>query len=628
MNTDCLASTGVNLYIVIVIVALLIISGAFILARKYRKNSFFSLLLTGGIFAMALLPAHAVFADAQCPVPTSPSGAASQPSNTSGGTTPSAASASASPDTTTGVMNALQFMKVANNDTPSANSTFNLQSLKMSLGSSASLGAFVTPTGMIYVPGQGSYTILADGTIQFQPLPTFVGTAAGISYSLSDSTGTSVSSSYTPTVKGTVRTTEVTCSEITNGLTLQSREMPLNTIHLVGSVTIPYAPMAIATNGTSLFQGAYTSVDGGTTWQALPSKPELNQYINPRFLGGSADNKTLAYTINTTQGANAQILVSTDYGVTWNTTTAPNIFSGIVTSSGTIYYLDQPSLKIYMMSDGKTWQEIPTDPNIAVAPSSFAVSADGSTIVTYAGGSAISVSHDNGKTWSSQSVQGGTTNSWDSLLGVSTDGSYIVVQDRGNITSSKDGGASYQTYPSPSWMSPGLSTFAVKYAGTALIVADPTSAGMIQRSTDAGKTWTQIAVAPGVQFIDPIVVSSDGKYIRVGNYLSADNGLTWSQQPDGVLSAAQNIDPNTIDLDPSTPGIQTSVTYTSATSGASWTGTYDPSTDTFSYSTTASRKMMNFNDVPMPSYTANTPSGCSLAPASIVPPLPPLNIIF
>ncbi len=50
------------------------------------------------------------------------------------------------------------------------------------------------------VPGEGTYTVAADGTVTFTPLKSFTGTATGVTVKRVDTNGTAVTAAYTPTV--------------------------------------------------------------------------------------------------------------------------------------------------------------------------------------------------------------------------------------------------------------------------------------------------------------------------------------------------------------------------------------------------------------------------------------------
>jgi hypothetical protein len=50
------------------------------------------------------------------------------------------------------------------------------------------------------IAGEGTYTLNPDGTVTFDPLPTFVGTATGVLYQVQDLLGRYASATLTPTV--------------------------------------------------------------------------------------------------------------------------------------------------------------------------------------------------------------------------------------------------------------------------------------------------------------------------------------------------------------------------------------------------------------------------------------------
>jgi hypothetical protein len=52
----------------------------------------------------------------------------------------------------------------------------------------------------LVISGEGTYTVNADGTVTFDPLPSFHGTATPIRYQATDSLGRFVNSTITPTV--------------------------------------------------------------------------------------------------------------------------------------------------------------------------------------------------------------------------------------------------------------------------------------------------------------------------------------------------------------------------------------------------------------------------------------------
>ena len=125
------------------------------------------------------------------------------------------------PDTTVGPINTAQTINVVTNtvntgDTANSGATLVLASLAIScpsapaallaiapaLATPSAVTCTVGPNGEIIMAGQGTYTIDPEnpGSLIFTPEPTFVGTAAGVKYSITDSNGQTSSTTYTPTV--------------------------------------------------------------------------------------------------------------------------------------------------------------------------------------------------------------------------------------------------------------------------------------------------------------------------------------------------------------------------------------------------------------------------------------------
>ena len=50
------------------------------------------------------------------------------------------------------------------------------------------------------IEGEGTYTVNANGTVTFDPLPTFTGTATAVTYQAVDDLGQYVSATITPSV--------------------------------------------------------------------------------------------------------------------------------------------------------------------------------------------------------------------------------------------------------------------------------------------------------------------------------------------------------------------------------------------------------------------------------------------
>ncbi|MSZ18366.1 MAG: hypothetical protein F2612_01720, partial [Actinobacteria bacterium] len=109
-------------------------------------------------------------------------------------------------DTKTGPYDANQTIDVLRNDTPSAQ--WVPTSVKLCGLTDASATPPVTAEApnnctktSLTVPGEGTYTVNTDGTVTFDPLPTFVGTVATpVTYQVTDVLGRTADADITPTV--------------------------------------------------------------------------------------------------------------------------------------------------------------------------------------------------------------------------------------------------------------------------------------------------------------------------------------------------------------------------------------------------------------------------------------------
>ena len=85
------------------------------------------------------------------------------------------------------------------NDITAAGVTLVASTLKLCADGESALAGTCTLTTLI-VPGEGTYTVNPDGTVTFDPLPTFTGTATPVDYQVSDSLGRTSGSTITPEV--------------------------------------------------------------------------------------------------------------------------------------------------------------------------------------------------------------------------------------------------------------------------------------------------------------------------------------------------------------------------------------------------------------------------------------------
>jgi LPXTG-motif cell wall-anchored protein len=100
-------------------------------------------------------------------------------------------------DTSSGAWNQNQTISPLTNDVAGSGATLVATSVKL-CGSSD-----IAPNcsaNSLTIAGQGSYTVVADGTITFDPVSSFAGTATPVTYSVTDSVGQKTATTITPTV--------------------------------------------------------------------------------------------------------------------------------------------------------------------------------------------------------------------------------------------------------------------------------------------------------------------------------------------------------------------------------------------------------------------------------------------
>lgn len=219
---------------------------------------------------------------------------------------------------------------------------------------SAGPGAVLVPTSVVLrdpadgsfkktatIPGEGTYTVQADGTVTFDPLPAFTGTATPVTYRVGDNAGQTANSTITITVTpvkpDAVNDTETTPFEtpITVGVLANDKPgdpsaplVPASVCIVDGAIcvktlTTPQGRYTVSANGTITFDPAdgYTGTtppityrvadDNGTTDIAtlvitvpLPAKPtatpdtettkqDVNVTVNPLTNDSAGTGATL-----------------------------------------------------------------------------------------------------------------------------------------------------------------------------------------------------------------------------------------------------------------------------------------------------------------------------------------------
>jgi len=115
--------------------------------------------------------------------------------------------AAAAPDTSTGLKGALQTLSPLGNDEATQGETLDAASIKLchpgDANASPAVTAEVAPNCTLTTwttIGEGSFTVVAGGNVEFQPEPEFLGVATPVHYQVTDSSLVVVTSTLTPSV--------------------------------------------------------------------------------------------------------------------------------------------------------------------------------------------------------------------------------------------------------------------------------------------------------------------------------------------------------------------------------------------------------------------------------------------
>ena len=101
-------------------------------------------------------------------------------------------------DTSSGAYNTNQTISVLTNDTVTSPATLVPSTVRLCSSTSTANASCNLTT--LTVAGEGTYTVNANGTVTFNPLPTFTGTASPVKYAVQDTTGQLTGATITPTV--------------------------------------------------------------------------------------------------------------------------------------------------------------------------------------------------------------------------------------------------------------------------------------------------------------------------------------------------------------------------------------------------------------------------------------------
>jgi CshA-type fibril repeat protein len=247
----------------------------------------------------------------------------------------------ASPDTSSGSYDINQTISPLNDDA-GGNSYFPLDATSVKLCGSGETSPNCTRTSLT-IAGQGTYTVNADGTVTFDPLPTFSGTATPITYQVEDSLDRVVSSTITVTVVAPPLTmvndtstgaydTNQTITPLTNDVpadNVTGADWKVATVKLCNPSTSPpqTSPNCTLTSLTIDDEGTYTvNPDGTVTFDPLPSFDGVATAIT--YQATDVLNRTTSATITVTVLAPPPPLASPDTVslVAGGTETFSNIF--------------------------------------------------------------------------------------------------------------------------------------------------------------------------------------------------------------------------------------------------------------------------------------------------------------
>jgi CshA-type fibril repeat protein len=192
----------------------------------------------------------------------------------------------ASPDTNTGDWDTNQTISILTNDT-AGDVTAPLVATTVKLcgvAPSAQTPNNCTQTSLT-IANQGTYTVNANGTVTFDPLPTFNGTATAVRYQVADTLGQVANTTITPTVRAPrapiptpdINTgnwdTNQTISPLANDRAGETTApLVASTVKLCGVDPVQNPTSCTQTSLTIALQGTYTvNTDGTVTFDPLPS---------------------------------------------------------------------------------------------------------------------------------------------------------------------------------------------------------------------------------------------------------------------------------------------------------------------------------------------------------------------
>lgn len=539
---------------------------------------------------------------------------------------------SAVTDSSTGMVGMKQSFNVLLNDRPTPGAKFILSSFQLKLVDNPVPGSILSPNKLtVHAPDEGLYRAQGDGTIEYTPNDTFVGAARGVGYEIKDTAGVTFTNVYKPSVMSQTNppvsshpTTPVvtTCTSEPSGSHLMSRNVRVDTptepftsttnLQTFETDLIRYSSedgsrMMVADDeggiwythdsgaswesrnpdlqGIFYYNGAQVSRDGqrvlmtsSTYDEDSETSVQLNfissdggqtytQFSLPvagdGFISLSDDGSKMVTRITNDDSTGTTLYASDDSGVTWVT---GKYYDFATDSPGDPFFLGDNQtimIQVYDTSDYSSRYEYSTDLGATSQEftfgipgrdyTSFEVRSDGQLwALKEMFGNGLDISIDGGNTWVTRTVPG-----FYYIQQQKISGNRIIVtgiSDVDYVSSllavSDDFGATWRELPYPGGESEGHSI------------------GQVYNATDDGRVIVDVS-------------NNDWPY-NYGIFITSDDGQNWRMIP-SLIEVTMPIDVSHIDINPETPGVQTTF---DATQKAGWRAEYDPNTDILSITVT------------------------------------------